>query len=634
MCLRASGGEFMGWEAWFALAVLAAVFYQLAFTRVPADLALVSGVVLLMFAGILSTKEALAGFSNEGMISVGVLYVISAGMRETGGITWVAERLLGRPKSARGAISRLMLPTAFISAFMNNTPLVAMLIPAVGDWAKQYRISVSKLMIPLSYAAILGGTCTLIGTSTNLVVNGLVKDFVAQRAKDAAPEGEGAKGEGGSKGSEGREAVRVGDLSASGLGMWDITPVGLPAALLGVAFIVLASRWLLPDRKPAISDQDDPRQYMVEMSVLADSPLVGKTIEQAGLRHLPGVYLAEIDRGDVVLPAVSPHERLRAADRLVFVGIVESVVDLRKIRGLAPATDQVAKIGIASPDRCLIEAVVSSSCPIVGKSIRDGKFRSLYNAAVIAVARDGERIRKKIGDIVLQAGDTLLLESHPSFADRQRNSRDFFLVSRIENSTPPRHEKAVIAIGILLALVVAMTTERIPFMAAVLGAAGLMLLTGCTTMAEARRSIDWETLLAIAASFGIGRALETTGAAAFIGRGMIDSAGGNAWFSLAVVYGVTLLVTELITNNAAAALMFPLAMNTAATLGVNYMPFVAVVMMAASAGFATPIGYQTNLMVYGPGGYRFSDYLRVGVPLDLLVWGVTVVVTPLVFPFR
>lgn len=351
------------------------------------------------------------------------------------------------------------------------------------------------------------------------------------------------------------------------------------------------------------------------------------------------------------MPAVGPQERLRGGDRLVFVGIVDSVVDLQKIRGLVPATDQVFKLDSPRAERCLIEAVTSSSCPVVGKTIRDGRFRSMYNAVVIAVARHGERIHSKIGDIVLRAGDTLLLEAHSSFIAQQRNSRHFFLVSRLENSTPPRHEKAALALTIVLAMVVVVTFAEnwgpltiplgswslrlgeITMFKASLVAAALMVLLRCCRMEEARRAIDWQVLIAIAASFGIGRALEKSGAADALTNSLIGASGGNAWLTLAVLYGVTLLITELITNNAAAALMFPFAISAAANLGANPVSFIIAVMMAASAGFATPIGYQTNLMVYGPGGYRFSDYLRVGVPLDLLVWAVTVAIAPLVWPF-
>lgn len=613
-------------DATFTLAVLAAVFALLIWSRIAPDVVLVAGVGLLVLMGVLEPREALSGMANEAMITVGILYVVGAGVRQTGGVAWIAQRLFGRPKTATSAVARLMFPTAALSAVMNNTPLVAMLIPAVGDWAKQYRIAPSKLMIPLSYAAILGGTCTLIGTSTNLVVDGQIKQE-ANRSIAAAK----------NKGLNDAEAAAAFEkqtgLPAAGLRMFDITWVGLPAAAFGCLFVVLSSRWLLPDRKPALSNLDDPRSYTIEMLVEPESPLVGKTIEDAGLRHLPGVFLAEVDRDGFVLPAVAPDERLRGNDRLVFVGVVESVVDLQKIRGLAPATDQVFKLTEPRSTRCLIEAVVSNSCPNVGRTIRDGRFRSTYNAAVIAVARNGERINKKIGDIVLAPGDTLLLEAHPSFVDQQKNNRDFFLVSRLEDSQPPRHERAIVAVAILAGMVLLASLTSMGMFKAALLAAGLMLAARCCSITLARRSVDWEVLLAIAASFAIGAALEKTGAAAMLAGSMIELAAGNPWASLAVVYLATLIATELITNNAAAALMFPMALATAARLDVNAMPFIIVVMMAASAGFATPIGYQTNLMVYGPGGYRFSDYCKIGIPLDLLIGVITVVIAPLVWPF-
>ncbi|MGH7139724.1 MAG: SLC13 family permease, partial [Pirellulales bacterium] len=560
---------------------LGLVFALLLWSRLSADVVLVGGVALLLFLGILEPREALAGLANEAMVTVGVLYVVGAGVRQTGGVDWIANHLFGRPQSAVNAVARLTLPTAGLSAFMNNTPLVAMLIPAVADWSKKHRIAASKLMIPLSYAAILGGTCTLIGTSTNLVVDGQIKEAakrdIAADIKNGMSEAEATQ-----------KFERETRLPARGLRMFDITWVGLPAALIGCAFIVGTSWWLLPDRRPAMSNLEDPRSYTIEMLVEPDSPLVSKTIEEAGLRHLPGAYLVEVDREGFVLAAVSPNERLRANDRLVFVGVVDSVIDLQKMRGLVPATDQVFKLTAPRTSRCLIEAVVSNSCPMVGKTIRDGRFRSIYNAAVIAVARNGERINKKIGDIVLRPGDTLLLEAHPSFADQQRNSRDFFLVSRLEDSQPPRHDRAVLALAILVGMVLLASLTSAGMFKAALLAGGLMIATRCSSISLARRSIDWEVLLAIAASFAIGAALEKTEAAKMIADSLIATAGGNAWASLAVVYFVTLVATELITNNAAAALMFPMAIATARGVNASAMPFVIVVMMAASAGFATP----------------------------------------------
>ncbi len=590
----------MIWEAWFTIGVISLCFFLLLFTRWPADITFMGGLTLLLLAGVLTPEQALAGLANEGMVTVGVLFVISAGLQETGAIQWIANTLLGQPRSIRGAQWRVMAPVAAMSAFLNNTPVVAMMIPAIHDWAKKHQLSVSKLMIPLSYAAIIGGTCTLIGTSTNLVVNGLVKSNT--------------------------------ELS-DGLSMFEIAWVGLPCVAVVLVYVLFTSRFLLPDRRPVMNQFSDARQYTVEMMVEAESPLVGKMVEEAGLRSLPGMYLIEIDREGQSIPAVSRYERLHANDRLIFAGVVESVVDLQKIRGLTPATDQLFKLDAPRPERRLIEAVVSDSCPLLGKTIREGRFRTIYNAAVIAVARNGEQVKRKLGDIVLRQGDTLLLEAHPSFMEQHRNSRDFFLISLLEDSAPLRHDRAPIALAILGAMVIVAAMGLLTMLQAVLLAAGLMIVSRCISGSMARRAVDWQVLIVIAASFGIGQALQVTGAAAVVAEQMIMLASGSPWVGLVLVYFVTALFSALITNNAAAVLMFPVALSIAEGLGVNFMPFIIAIMMAASTSFATPIGYQTNLMVFGPGGYHFVDYLRIGGPLTLLVGAVTVFLTPWIWPF-
>ena len=589
----------MGWEAWFTAAVTVLVTVLLMFTRYPPDGVLVGAVSLLLAVGILDAKSALAGLGNPGLVTVGVLFVVVAGLRHTGAIGLLAERVLGRPRSLTAAQVRIMLPASGLSAFLNNTPVVALFIPAIREWARRYRLPLSRLLIPLSYSTILGGTVTLIGTSTNLVVNGLV----------------------------------VSETGQSGFSLFAPAPLGLVVLAAGLAYLLTAGRWLLPDRVPVIGEQADPREYTLAMRIEPGSPLVGQTIESAGLRGLPGMYLVEIERDDEVLPAIAPHQRLKAEDRLVFAGILESVVDLYRFRGLVPATDQIGKLALPRPERCLVEAVVSDSCALVGKSIREGRFRNRYNAAVIAVARNGERVRAKMGDIVLRPGDTLLLETDPSFAEQQRDSRDFFLVSRIDDSSPPRHQHAGRAIAILVVMVLAAGSGLVSMLVAALLAAGALLMTGCLRPAEARRAVDWQVLITIAAAFGLGNALQQTGLARTLAEELIALAGGSPILTLAVVYLVTTVLTELITNNAAAVLVFPIALNAARGLGVDFTPFAMTLMFAASASFATPIGYQVNLMVYGPGGYRYADFLRVGVPLNLLCGVVTVALAPLIWPF-
>jgi len=369
------------------------------------------------------------------------------------------------------------------------------------------------------------------------------------------------------------------------------------------------------------------------MIVEQDSPLVGQTIEKAGLRHLPNMFLMEIERSGQLLAAVSPTEVLQAEDRLIFVGVVDSVVDLQRFRGLRPATDQVYKLHTDRRDRCLVEAVVSNSAPLVGKTVRDGRFRNRYNAVIIAIARNGTQLRKKIGDIILRPGDTLLLDTHSSFFERYHNSRDFFLVSPIDDSQPQRHEKAVTALLIAAGMVLSVLFGILDMLQAAMLSAGLMIVFRCTTGGIARRAIDWQILVVIAASFGLGIALYKTGAASAIAQFLISMVGGDPYWTLALIFLITALFTALATNNAAAVIMFPIALDAATSIGVDYMPFIITIMVAASASFATPIGYQTNLMVFSVGGYRFSDYMRAGIPLTILVGLTTLVIVPLIWEF-
>lgn len=584
--------------AWFAIAVVLLCMVALIIGRIAPELVLFAGLMVLLSAGILTPTEAFTGFANEGVITIALLYVVAAGVRETGGIELLVRYLLGRPKSFMGAQVRLMLPVALMSAFMNNTPLVATFIPAVLTWARRLQLSPSKLLLPLSYASILGGTCTLIGTSTNLLVNGLLI-------------GEGHPG----------------------LGLFEIAWVGVPTAAVGLIYLLRVGPKLLPERLPATATFSDPKEYTIEMTVEADGPLVGKTVEQAGLRHLHSLYLVEIERDQRIIAAVGPHERLRADDRLMFAGLTEAVLELQKIKGLRPSTERAFHLQDGYPERCLVEVVVAPQCPLLGETIRNGRFRTVYGAAVIAVARNGQRIPGKLGNIRLQPADTLLLETRPSFVQRHRHSRSFLLISPIEDSAPPRHERAWLSWAILGGIVTAASFGWLSVLKAAMWGAALTLLSGCCTVETARRSIDERILLAIASAFALGTALEVTDAAAIIADGFIGMAGDNPWLVLACVYLMTSLFTEVITNNAVAVLMFPIVMATADSLDLSYTPFVIALMMGGSASFATPMGYQTNLMVYSVGSYRFTDYLRIGGPLNLIAGLVVVLLVPLVWPF-
>ena len=589
-----------GWQAWATLSVVAAVLVVLATTRVRAYVVLLGALAVLLGLGVVEDDDLLQSVANPGMVTVAILFAVGAGMRDTGGMSWLAGRLLGRPKQLMAAQARLVSLVSVLSAFMNNIPLVAVMLPVVSEWSRRIRVSPSRLMIPLSFASILGGTCTLIGTSTTLVVNGLISTELGPN--------------------------RV-------LRMFDITYVGLPCAILGLVYLVLTSRWLIIDRQPAISVRDDPREYTIEMIVGSGGSLVNKTIEAAGLRHLPGLFLMEIHRGTEVLATVAPHTVLKADDQLVFVGVVSSMVDLQKMRGLVPAANQVFKLDANRPARCLVEVVVSNTNPLVGTTIREARFRTHYDAAVIAAARNGERINRKLGDVKLRPGDTLLIEAGPGFVETHRDSKDFYLVSEIADSTPPRHDRAWVAICIFATMVTVVALGWLSMLTAGLLAAGAMVVTRCMTSRSALGSIDWAVLLVIVAAFGVGRAMAKSGAASLVAESLLSIYGDDAHSTLAVVCAVTMAFTNVMNANAAAVLVFPIAMQAAERLHVDPFPLAIGIIMGAACSFATPIGYQTNLMVYGPGGYRFWDFVRIGGPLSLMILSFSVFWIPMIWPF-
>lgn len=587
----------MTFEGGVTFGVIVLTFVMLILTRISADIIMMAALTCLLASGVLTAQEALIGFANEGMITVAVLYVVANGLYETGVVSTISNKVLGRPSTARQAQFRLMPPVAFLSAFLNNTPVVAMFVPMVAQWAKRYKLDVSQLMIPLSYAAIIGGTCTLIGTSTNLILNSMLKQHNVE----------------------------------AGLGMFELSWVGVPCAIIVIGLTVLFGRWLLPENKRQNTGIAELRQYSVEMSVEFDSPLAGQTIEQAGLRNLPNMYLVSIEREGCIRSAVGPHEKLNGGDRLMFVGVVESVVDLNKIRGLKAVEDVNRHFVENSVGRTMVEAVVSQTCPLLSMTIKESRFRSHYNAAIVAVARNGAHIKQKIGAIKLAVGDTLLLDAPENFLEQQRYSKDFLLVSRVDNSQPVRHDRSTAALVILVLMVSLVATQIVTMLEGALIAAGAMLVAKCTTASIARKSIDWPVLVVIGASIALGGAVQKTGLAVFVAENFILSDGASLTLVLAKLFVVTALFTAILSNMTAAVLLFPIAIASSQSMGISEVPFVVTLMIAASASFATPIGYQTNLMVYGPGGYCFRDYVRAGLPMVVVVGLLSVFIIPKVW---
>ena len=575
----------MGWDAVVTVAVLAVTFFVLARDLAPPSATLLGAVVLLLVFGVVTTEEAFAGFSNPAPITVAALYVLARAVEKTGALQPLVAATLGKGTHARGALLRLVVPTAVASAFLNNTPIVAMLVPQVTDWAERRGQSPSRYLMPLSFAAILGGVVTTIGTSTNLVVSGL--------------------------------------LEASGeepLGMFEISTVGVPVAVVGLLVLVAFAPSLVPERRSARRNLDEEfREFVLNMLVQQGGPLDGKTVEDGGLRNLQGVFLVEIEREGELIAPVTPATVLRGQDRLVFVGKADLVVDLQAMRGLV-STEHEHTGGLDSARHTFFEAVIGEVSPLVGKTPKEVSFRARYQAAVVAIHRSGHRVKAKLGGVRLRVGDTLLILGDPSFRDRWRDRNDFLLVSGLGGAPPVPSGKAWL-VGVIAAVIVGgAALGLMPILHLSLLGAFALVATGVLTPWDARRAVDLNVVIVIAAAFGLGAAMESSGLAAFLASALVSALGGFG--TVGVLVGLivaTILLLSLITNNAAAVLMFPIAVSAASSLGVATRPFALAVAVAASASFLTPIAYQTNLMVYGPGGYRFSDYARLGGVVTLAV---------------
>ena len=587
----------MGFDGWLTLGVLVLMVAGMVREIAGPDLIVMAGLFTLAVTGVLTPQETFSGFANPAMAAVGALFIVSAGLRETGLLESVVIRLFGRARGETSALLRMCPPLAGFSGFLNNAPIVAMMTPVVIDWARRTGRSPSRFLIPLSYATILGSLLTVIGTSVNLTVAGLVVQA------EMPP-----------------------------IGFFEFLPVGLPICLAGLAYIVLIAPRLIPERQDLAQQLGDRRrEYTAAMRVEAGSRLAGETVEEAGLRQLPGLFLIEIDRGGRTLTPVAPEEILREGDRLVFAGAVSTIVDLQRFPGLVADTDEGDSE--APRERRLIEAVISSSSPLRGQSVRDANFRTAFDAAVVAVHRNGERVGGKIGEIVLRPGDTLLLQTAAGFMRAHGNSPDFYLVSEIGGHAAPRTEKAGLAIAILVGMVGVAALGILPISIASFVAVGALIGTRCIDGRIARQSVEWNVLIVIGAGLGIALAMQKSGAASEIASLLVGSTGGlGPWATLAVVYLTTLLLAEFLHHNAAVAIMFPIAIQAATQVGADPRAFIMANAMGAACAFANPVTYQTHLIVYGPGGYRFTDFVRAGLPLDLLCAAVALTVIPWFWP--
>ncbi len=558
----------------------------------------VIGVVVLGIFRVLTPREILSGFANEQVMIIILLLLVGEVIRKTAIAELIFDRYFRKARSYNGFMSRMIFMVSLFSAFLNNTPLVAVMMPYVRTWSKRYNISPSKLLIPLSYAAILGGTSTLIGTSTNLIVNGMVTD---QNIIPGLP----------------------------GLGIFDFAWVGVPMIIIGGIYLLLVGKKLLPARKATEEMTDTSiRTYFVEVQIKSNSPLIGQTIEESGLRNLPGLYLIEIHRMGKKIFVVSNNLVLEKGDKLTFAGENNQISLLTKSEyGFSiPSAGMLQREKHAN----LLEIVISPNSSMIGKPLRDINFRAHFNAAVIGIYRNQETLPPRIRDTVLQAGDVLLLYATKDFLSLSRNTHDFYFFSKVKEIERVESYKIAILLGLLATIIILSAFKLISLLMGLVVLLMVILIMKMANPKDLTKSIDYNLGLIIVMALALGTAMIKTGAAGLLARYVINLLipFGNVVL-LTGIYLITALIAAYVTNMPAVAIMFPISLSVAMQLHLPPTPFILVVAYAAAANFMTPVGYQTNLMVYGPGAYRFKDYFRIGFPLTFIYMVVAITILSL-----
>lgn len=585
----------LSFHAWIVIATIFLVFGLMLFTKLAPDFVFLGGMTILMVTGALPVDKVLSGFSSSSVVLVGALFVVIAGLVHTGVMQWIVRYCLGTPKSYNMAIFRLMTPVAALSSFLNNTTVVALFINVVKIWAKKLNVAPSKLLIPLSYASGMGGICTLIGTPPNLLISGFYMDQTHEQLSIFTP-----------------------------------TLAGLFCLTVGI-LATIAMKKLIPERTSPEEALENSQNYTVELLVPSDAKFIGETLKDAGLFQVEGGHIIEIIRFDKeIISPVSEDEFIFGGDRLVFSGQVDEILKLRNSHQLVNAAHHVFSINEVDSNRKLRMANVRFSSSLVGTRMVDTDFEERNNMVLIAIAREGERINQSPREIVIEKGDTLLLECPPRSKSESALTLDlqFFESSLI----PQEGKKTLTSSLILLAMIICSSLNIIPLLQASFLAAFAMIILRCCSINQARESIDWGLLMVFAGSISLGSAIEYTGIATKIAEGILSVCGSNPMFALAGICFAATFLTEFTSNTATAAIFFPITYQIAVTLGVNPLTFCVALMIAVSSSFATPIGSPTHMMVYGPGGYRFVDFMRIGLPMNFIILAADLFIVPLLFP--
>jgi di/tricarboxylate transporter len=588
---------FLGFNlyAWITILTVLSMFTVLLLTKLRADLVFLGAITILFVTGVLNAKEAFSGFSSTSVVIIGVLFVVVAGLTHTGVLQWIVKHLLGQPESYSKAVIRLMLPVAGLSSFLSNTTVVALFVGIVKMWSKKLGVSPSKLLIPLSYASGMGGVCTLIGTPPNLIISGLYAE---------------------------NTGVAMNVLTT--------TIPGLFCLFIGVLSII-AMRNLLPDRKAPESAFESTSEYTVELLVPSDNPNIGMTINEAGLNDVRGGNLIEVVHFDEFVSPAGGDEILMGGDRLIYSGQIDEILELKKTHGLVNADHYVFTLSEIDKNRQLRTAYVTFGSSLIGKAIGNTNFEKDYGLVLVAVARSGKRIEQSPREVVIQAGDTLLLDCPPKLkidTSSLASKLHFFDSDQVPNIG----KKTLISTTIMIAMVVLSALNIIPLLQCAFLAAIAMLVFQCCNVDQAMKSINWEILMVFAGSVVLGVAIQKTGIAERLAFGILDVCGDNPIVVMTAICFVGTFITEFISNTAAGAMFFPIMYQAAEKLGYEPFPFLVALMVSVSSSFATPIGSPTHMLVYGPGGYRFSDFMRIGLLMNIIILAANIFIVNIIYP--
>ena len=589
--------EFLGFglHAWITIVTVFTMFTILLFTKWRSDLVFLGAIGVLFVTGVLDAKDAFSGFSSTSVVTVGVLFVVVAGLTHTGVLQWIVKHLLGTPDSYSKAVTRLMLPVAVLSSFLSNTTVVTLFVGIVKMWAKKLGVSPSKLLIPLSYASGMGGVCTLIGTPPNLIISGLYEE---------------------------KTGVAMNILTT--------TIPGLFCLAVGV-LSVIAMRRLLPDRKAPESAFESTGDYTVELRVPSDNPYIGQTLGEAGLFHVNGGSLVEMYHYDDIPMPVTEDEPIMGGDHLVYAGQIDELIDMAMSHQLVSSDHHVFSMSEVDNNCQLRTAYVDFGSSLIGKAIGGSSFEKDNNVILAAVARRGERIKEAPRNVVLQAGDTLLLVCPKNFnvdTSSMRSALHFF----DSDDVPNIGRGTLVSTAIMIAMVALSAFGIMPLLQCAFLAAAAMLICRCCNMEQAMRAINWDILMVFAGSAVLGLAIQKTGIAEWLANGILDVCGTNPIVVMTAVCFVGTFITEFISNTAAGAMFFPIMYEAAEKLGYEPFPFLIALMVSVSSSFATPIGSPTHMLVYGPGGYRFSDFMRIGLLMNIIILAANIFIVNIVYP--